>query len=182
LAVLLVLAAAGYGWGLVGYDGRAGDSAGAEKATQIKGPPIAEAPAALRKARLAAARKAFDKVWGQYRRGLRDEEQVYRWSVRWLEAERAVAAKQAGRMTALEGHLRRMKELEKTAPDRLVAVDPAPLIGRENLNRKLLKDKEGRVVLMSVEDINSGDAAVLAAYYRAEAEVWLAEAKTRGPQ
>jgi RNA polymerase sigma factor (sigma-70 family) len=180
LAVLLAVAVVGCGLSLVGYNLQAADQVEARNDSKKPGQEIAGTPAALRKARFAAARKAFDKVWAQYRLGLRDEEQVYCWSVRVLEAERAVAAKKAERVTALERHLSRMKELEKAAPDRLVAVDPPGQWGGAlGKNRKLLKDKDGQIVLMLVEGIRPSDNAILTEFYRAEAEVWLAEAKAQ---
>jgi RNA polymerase sigma factor (sigma-70 family) len=161
---------------------------------------------AARKARLAAARNAYDKVWTQYREGYGDEEQVYRWSLRLLEAEQALDAfRQSERIMALIGHLDRMKELEKTAPDRLIAVDipanrprgdflqfgnkaaqkPAPI--RLGPEPKLLVDKDGNFVRMAnpnrrpdgIPDIRPHGVPDVTAFYRAEAEVWLAEAKAK---
>jgi hypothetical protein len=177
LAVLFLLAVVGSGLSLVNYNLQAADQVQAKKDRKEPAAASSETPVALKKARLAAARKAYDKVWEQYRIGLRDEEQVYRWSLRLLEAERAVAAKKAERVAASEGHVSRMKELEKTAPDQIMAVDlPA---WREKEKGLFVVDKDGKTFLMQVEDTRRKDIAVLTAFYRAEAEVWLAEAKAR---
>jgi hypothetical protein len=42
-----------------------------------------------------------------------DPEKQYLWSRRWMEADREVAATKAARLAAVEGHLARMRELEK---------------------------------------------------------------------
>jgi hypothetical protein len=41
------------------------------------------------------------------------DEEVYRWSVRWLQAEHDLNPKEADYIAALEAHLKRMKELEE---------------------------------------------------------------------
>jgi hypothetical protein len=63
-----------------------------------------------------AARHAYEAVWEKFKpfdlsKG--DGEDVYRWSRRWMEAEREVAKSKAERVAALQGHFERMKKLEQ---------------------------------------------------------------------
>jgi hypothetical protein len=39
--------------------------------------------------------------------------EVYNWSVRWLNAQRDLSSKKDDQIAALDGHLQRMKDLEK---------------------------------------------------------------------
>lgn len=69
----------------------------------------------LAKERMEAARRAYQFAWDEFKpfdlsKG--DEEKVYRWSRRWMEAERDLASTKAERMAALQGHIDRMKKLE----------------------------------------------------------------------
>jgi RNA polymerase sigma factor (sigma-70 family) len=176
VGVLLLLALIGSGLSFVNYNLQAADQVEARNETGKAAALNSSGPGALKKARLGAARKAYAKVWEQYRFfGLRDEEQVYRWSVRLLNAEREVAAKRAQRVAAFQGHLNRIKELQKTAPDRLLAVD-LPL-WREKEKGMFMVDKDGKPILMQAKGISRDDIAVLTTFYRAEAETWFAEAK-----
>jgi hypothetical protein len=126
-------------------------------------PPVAPAAAAapdlseLAKARAEAAGKACDAVAQAYVQGKGDEEDVYRWSLRCLEADRKRADGKAARVAAAEAHLERMKDLEKAASFRI--------INKAN-------DRED---LRPFLPVNAGPA--VARYFRAEAEVWVAEAK-----
>jgi hypothetical protein len=70
----------------------------------------------LAEERLNAAQNAYDAVWAKFKpfdlaKG--DGEDVYRWSRRWMEAEREMAKSKAERLTALQGHFERMKKLEQ---------------------------------------------------------------------
>jgi hypothetical protein len=78
-------------------------------AAEPKGAPIADTPNA--KARIDAARKAYEWVLQQYRaepNSVVIEAGSFRdWSVRWLQAE--LSQKKADEIAALEGHLERMQ-------------------------------------------------------------------------
>jgi RND family efflux transporter MFP subunit len=111
------------------------------------GPREADLPA-LARAQVEVSRKAYEaarKSLDQTRRA----EEVYTWSVRWLNAQRDVSNKKDERLAALEAHLQRMKDLEKRV---------------EALH------KGGRT---SPLDPLAAEA------YRVEAELWLAQEKAR---
>jgi hypothetical protein len=111
-------------------------------------PETAKTIARLAKDRVEAARTTFETEWKNYREGRRiGEDTLYRWSVRWLEAEKFVAAQAADRLAAYEGHRKRMRELDA-------------LIG--NLQRA------GQV---TVDEVSA------AAFYKAEAEIWFLQVK-----
>src|SRR5579884_3358724 len=74
-------------------------------------------------------------------------EEIYSWSVRWLQSQRKLSPKHEDQVVALEAHLKRMKELHKTVTE----------LARELVPR--YKEDE-------------------AEWYRLEAEIWLAEAKS----
>jgi hypothetical protein len=73
------------------------------------------------KARAEAAQKVYKGLWGAWRRGFGPspggdiQELFYRWSVRWLEAEIEASTTKAEQVAAAEGHLKRMRGLEKSA-------------------------------------------------------------------
>jgi hypothetical protein len=101
------------------------------------------APDKLAEARLKAAREAFMIANAESI----DREKMYRWSVRWLEAEKAVKPGKADQVAALQAHLERMRNVEE---DCQVAF------------------KKG---------LGSKFDLVAATFYCTEAESWLAEAK-----
>ena len=77
---------------------------------------------ALRKARVALAQKGYEAAVPALRQTRRmgdvliqdgKPDEVYKWSVRWLQAERDMSPKKADEVAALEAHLKRMTELEK---------------------------------------------------------------------
>jgi hypothetical protein len=110
----------------------------------------ANVPSALLKARLDAARKTYEWLAKNYIESRPPiGELLYRWSCRWLDAEREMSDKQEDRVAAYKAHLRRMRELESVARDRF------------------------RNHFVPVEE----DTA--AQFYRAEAEVWLERARHR---
>ncbi len=85
-------------------------------------PKPADEITALRKARVALAQKGYEAAVPAVRQTQRvgnvlvqvgKPEEVYRWSVRWLQAERELSPKKADQVAALEAHLKRMTELEK---------------------------------------------------------------------
>jgi hypothetical protein len=105
--------------------------------------------ARLAKQRRDAARKTYEVTWTNYRERRTSEDLLYRWSVRWLEAERQLSDKPADQVAAFQEHWERMRALER-------------LIG--NLQRA------GQAVIDEVSGTE---------YYRVEAEVWLLQAKEK---
>ncbi|HWU90039.1 MAG TPA: hypothetical protein VN253_22405, partial [Kofleriaceae bacterium] len=76
----------------------------------------------LAKDRAAAAEKAYRASVAQHQVGRITLDSVYTWSVRWLEAELAVAPKTAKQ--ALADHQKRMQDLE-AAVQKMVAAGAA---------------------------------------------------------
>ena len=104
--------------------------------------------AKLAKIRLDAASKTYQVLWQNYREGRRSsDELLYRWSKRWLDAEREVHAQPAEQVAALKGHYDRMVDLER-------------------IIRKVSQAGQGTVNELSAAE-----------FYRTEAELWLLEAK-----
>jgi len=106
-------------------------------------------PPPLAAARYNAARKQFDLTWQYYQQNRVDSFQVYVWSRLLLDAKRGVSGRQADQIAAYEEHLDRMQKLEA-------------------LIIKIRRLGFGR----------SSDVGA-SAYYRIEADCWLAEAKAR---
>jgi hypothetical protein len=122
-------------------------------AGQARTEPIPEAPTALSKLatqRRDAARKTYEIMWDYYRDNRTAEEVVYRWSLRWLEAERQLSEKEVDQIAACNAHLERMRELDR-------------LVTKQKTARSITID-----VTSSVE------------YYRVEAEFWMLQAKKDG--
>ena len=117
-------------------------------AAAVAAPPDAKVSPELLRARLDAAQEAYELAEALYRQGNGEPEAVYRWSHRWLAAQQALTGTKAERAAATEAHLTRMKRLEEVA-------------------------KAGvRVGTRSPLDQSA------AKFYVAEAEVWLAQAKS----
>jgi hypothetical protein len=80
-------------------------------AAEEKDQPGDQAPNA--KARRDAARKVYEGAWQHHVNSPADSpgnvEYYHDWSVRWLQAERDLSRTKADQVTALEGHLKRMK-------------------------------------------------------------------------
>jgi hypothetical protein len=104
-------------------------------------------------------------------------EDLYRWSVRWLEAECDAAANRAGRVAAAQAHL-----------DRMRTVESGKMARKELANHPLVKelDQKRIPVDMGVEELRAvidqyGDATrrypEVARYLRLEAEARLAKEK-----
>lgn len=118
--------------------------------------PVRAAPDADTAARLArlaverrdAARRTYLTQWTDYRERRASGDSLYRWSVRWLEAERRLSDQQADVVAAFRGHWERMRDLER-------------LISR--------LQSSGQVTI---------DEVSAAQFYRAEAEVWYLQAKS----
>ena|SRR5262249_40479773 len=111
------------------------------------GDPITPpAPAAdkLAQAKLDAARKSFESVWASQR--YTEVEIPYRWSCRWLQAQRQLAGKKDEQVAACQKHLERMRELER------------------------LTQQQYQQQILSITQVDA------ARYYVVEAEEWLARA------
>jgi hypothetical protein len=110
----------------------------------------AEAVARLRLAQLDAARKTCELGISDYRDGvLLSPEYAYRWSCRWLEAERALKPQKAEQVPAYEKHLERMRSIANITNDRW------------------------RRRIITLAEVNAAE------YYAVEAELWLIEAKSK---
>jgi hypothetical protein len=103
----------------------------------------------LAEAKLKAARATYDASLKAFAEGKSDSEKVYLWSRRWMETLRDRAAKKADRVTAIEGHRDRMKELQKTVQARY------------------------RSGMLALADVLAVD------FYIAEAELWRAQASAK---
>jgi hypothetical protein len=105
--------------------------------------------ARLQLEKLEAARKTYQLTWKNYREGRRvSEDTLYRWSMRWLEAEKQLAERPEDRVAACRGHFERMREIEK-------------LIGDLR-----------RAGQSTVDEVSATE------FYRAEAEIWLIQARS----
>jgi hypothetical protein len=110
-----------------------------------------EAPpdlAPMAEARYQAAVKEYDETWAYFQQNRIDSYQVYVWSRLVLDSRREIARKPADQIAALEEHLDRMKKLE-------------------SLIKKVRRLGFGRSY-----DVGASE------YYRLEAELWLARAKS----
>src|SRR5208282_780495 len=82
------------------------------------GPVLAEPEPPSTLAQLAvqrrdAARKTYETIWANFREGRAPDENLYRWSLRWLDAERQLSDKHDDHVAAFEAHWERMWELAK---------------------------------------------------------------------
>jgi RNA polymerase sigma factor (sigma-70 family) len=132
------------------------DEAGPVKASEEQG--VEKEIAAFLKAHAVLAQKAYDAAskllletqrFGDQLILLGKPEEVYIWSVRWLQAEREVNPKGAEQVAALEAHLKRMTDLEKKVNN---------MIGPGLLPKGAQVDAE---------------------WYRVEAQLWVAQAKLK---
>jgi hypothetical protein len=99
------------------------------------------------KARIEAARKTYEVLWADYREGLRvGHDTLYRWSLRWLDAEKQSGKKEADQAAALQAHRDRMAALEQ------------------------LIRKVRRIGQATVDELSAAE------YYRVEAEFWVLQA------
>jgi hypothetical protein len=122
----------------------------ATAAWAIEPPAALKVPRTLLKARLDAARRTYDVLARNFIESRPPlGELVYRWSCRWLDAERDLSAAKSDQVAAYRAHLVRMRELEKVALDRYR------------------------------ERYSTIDEASAAQFYRLEAEIWLLRAETR---
>jgi hypothetical protein len=104
----------------------------------------------LRAAKLEAVRRVFEGFWRD--KTWRSVEAPYRWSRRWLEAQRQLSERQADQVAAFRQHLDRMRELRQ-------------------ISRRDFRGRLGNV-----------NAVHATEHYVTEAAEWLARATTRGPR
>jgi hypothetical protein len=94
-------------------------SAWTGSAAQEQDPPAQSAPNATK--RLNAAKKVYESSWQLLQQQPDDApdevEHYYRWSVRWMQAEREIGRNNADRVAALEAHLKRMQFWKKRMSD-----------------------------------------------------------------
>jgi hypothetical protein len=98
-----------------------------KKAEPAKDLKAADEVATLLKARATVAEKAYRGALEGITRTRRvgnvliqvteNPEEIYIWSVRWLQAQRDLSAKHEDQLAALEAHLKRMTELHKIVKD-----------------------------------------------------------------
>jgi len=103
------------------------------------------------KEKLHASNNAYEIAWAQFKpfdlsKG--DGEKVYRWSRRWMEAQRDMATNKIENLAAIKAHFDRMRRLEEEV---------------QNYAR-------GTIPFQQMEATR---------FYRAEAEAWLAEEKSK---
>jgi hypothetical protein len=96
-----------------------------------------------------AARTTYETTWTNYREGRVPGELVYRWSRRWLKAERQLSDKPADQLAAFQAHRDRMQKLEA------------------------LVERVHRAGQTTVDEVSAAE------YYRVEADLWLAQARER---
>ncbi len=112
--------------------------------------PDAETTALLNRLaveRRDAAARTYNVLWTDYRERRASEDALYRWSLRWLEAERQLSAQPADQTAAFRAHYERMRDLER-------------------LIRRLQTSRQSTV-----------DETSSAEFYRAEAEIWWVQAR-----
>jgi hypothetical protein len=112
-------------------------------------PPAPPKVTILLKNKLEAAQKAFRQAW-ENQGG--DVEVAYRWSCRWLEAERALSEKTEDRLAALQSHLERVREIEQ-------------------VTRRQFRER-----ITSMFQVRASE------FFVAEAEVWVAQAIAPGAE
>jgi hypothetical protein len=103
----------------------------------------------LANARYEAAVRQYEETWSYFQQARIDSYQVYVWSRLVLDSRRDIAQKPAEQITVLEEHLDRMRKLE-------------------SLIKKVRRLGFGRSY-----DVGASE------YYRLEAELWLARAKSQ---
>jgi RND family efflux transporter MFP subunit len=115
---------------------------------------------ALMKARLEATQKAYEEAVEASQQLIQTRnltiplvksEEVYTWSVRWLNAQRDLSSKKDDQVAALKGHLQRMKELQE----------------------QVARLRKGGVVSLSSLQPLAVES------YLVEAELWLAQEKAK---
>jgi hypothetical protein len=86
--------------------------------SDAKKPPVPAEPA---KARLNAAAAVFEAIWGEFRSGQGNVEDVYQGSDDWRRAAEAVASSHQERQAAIRAHQVRLRELRYMIGERVFA-------------------------------------------------------------
>jgi RNA polymerase sigma factor (sigma-70 family) len=122
LAVVLMLALAGGGTGLLAFGGRPAEGPVAPKQAEPtpKAGEKADQLKRLAAARLDTAKTAYEAYWLAYEAGRRPEEAVHLWSRRWLQAQLDLSDKKADRDAALASYQERLRKTDEIARARLV--------------------------------------------------------------
>jgi hypothetical protein len=106
----------------------------------------------LARAKVEAARRTYEVIWQNNKEGFVPfVELAYRWSRRWLEAEVAVHTKKPQQLAAYQAHGDRMRELARITRERY------------------------RNHITTIDEVSATD------FYRAEADLWLEQAKQEQP-
>jgi RNA polymerase sigma factor (sigma-70 family) len=131
LAVVLLLALASAGAGVLAFGGRPAEEPAAPKnaGPLKKREEKADHLRRLAASRLEAAREAFEGFWLRFEVGRGREEDVHLWSRRWLQAQLDLSDRKADRDAALASYQARLKRTDEVARGRLVlgnstVVDP----------------------------------------------------------
>jgi len=138
LATMIALAgAAGVGLHAQGYNQAQPAKKDQPPSKEEKQPPQkadAVVPKALLKAKLEAAQEAYKGAWqnsGEVKRSgdiillVGTPEGAYIWSVRWLNAQLEMTDKQDDRISAMEEHINRMKDVKKRVDNMTPGLIPA---------------------------------------------------------
>jgi RNA polymerase sigma factor (sigma-70 family) len=139
-AVVLMLAVAGAGAGLLAFGGRPAEE---PVAPQTLGPtPKADEKKAnqlkrLAAGRLDAAKAAYLGYWARYEIGRGSEETVHLWSRRLLQAQLDLSDKKADRDAALASYQERLKKTDEIARARLL-LGNSPVFGATDQDLKPL--------------------------------------------
>jgi RNA polymerase sigma factor (sigma-70 family) len=122
LAVVLVLALAVAGAGLLAFGGPPPEEPVAPKKAEPtpKAGDKADQLKRLAAARLDTARTAYEGYWARYEVGRGPEEAVHLWSRRWLAAQLDLSDNKADRDSALASYQERLKKADAIARARLV--------------------------------------------------------------
>jgi hypothetical protein len=112
----------------------------AKKPEPKKESNVADEMTTLLKARVAAAEKAYrgafegltqtKRVGNVLIQVTENPEEIYTWSVRWLQAKQDLSSKHEDQVAALEDHLKRMTELQKKIKDVSRDVMPSYMLDR----------------------------------------------------
>ncbi len=96
-----------------------------------------------------AARRTYETAWANYRDRRGSDDLLYRWSIRWLDAERQLSDRPSAQVAAFQRHWERMAELER------------------------LVRRVQRAGQATIDEISAAE------FYRTEAELWLIQAREK---
>jgi hypothetical protein len=118
-------------------------------AVRADGPEMSKALEKVARERVEAARVTYEITWSNYKERRAQADTLYRWSVRWLEAEKTLADSPDALTAAYQAHFDRMRALER------------------------IVEGVQRARQATIDEVSSAE------YYRAEADVWLLQAKEK---